>query len=77
MPIVIPAEAGIQRKNVTDHQPPATDHWPLLCYAVACAQDSGRRAGLDRTRRMAANEAVAVQAPVSLLAPIQKFLRLS
>jgi small-conductance mechanosensitive channel/CRP-like cAMP-binding protein len=36
-----------------------------------------RRVGLERTRQLAAAEAAAVQAPVSLLARIQKFLRLS
>jgi CRP-like cAMP-binding protein len=36
-----------------------------------------RRAGLERTRRLAPVETAAVQVPASLLTRIQKFLRLS
>jgi small-conductance mechanosensitive channel/CRP-like cAMP-binding protein len=49
---------------------------PLVVEKVAAVVEE-RRTGLERTRRLALAETAAIQAPVSLLARIQRFLRLS
>jgi CRP-like cAMP-binding protein len=48
---------------------------PKVVEKVAAVVEE-RRVGLERTRRSASAEVAAVQAPISLLARIQKFLRL-
>jgi small-conductance mechanosensitive channel len=49
---------------------------PQVVEKVAAVVEE-RRVGLERTRRSAPAEVAAVQAPISLIARIQKFLRLS